>query len=160
MTGDGTATSVQELAEAGKIGKHEVIAQVLNEALPYIDALRGRTIVIKLGGSTLDHQRAALEDIVWLRGLGARPVLVHGGGSEITDWLAKLGIPAHFERGLRVTDAETLEVVRMVLIGKVNSEIVCLVGNLGGRAVGLSGLDGSLLIARARSRRSSATSAW
>jgi acetylglutamate kinase len=148
VTGDGTATSVQDLAEAGKIGKHEVIAQVLNEALPYIDALRGRTIVIKLGGSTLDHQRAALEDIVWLHGLGARPVLVHGGGSEISDWLAKVGIPARFERGLRVTDAETLDIVRMVLIGKVNSAIVCLVGNLGGKAVGLTGLDGSLLRAR------------
>ncbi len=148
MIGDGPATTVQDLAEAGKIGTHEVIAQVLNEALPYVDALRGHTIVIKLGGSTLEHQRAALEDIVWLRGLGARPVLVHGGGTEISDWLTKLGIPPRFERGLRVTDTATLEVVRMVLIGKVNSELVCLVGQLGGRAVGLSGLDGSLLVAR------------
>lgn len=146
MTDEGAATSVQELADAGRIGKHEVIAQVLNEALPYVDALRGRTLVIKLGGSTMEHQRAALEDVVWLRDLGARPVIVHGGGPEINEWLAKLSIPSHFERGLRVTDAETLDVVRMVLIGKVNSELVCLVGQLGGRAVGISGLDGSLLI--------------
>src|SRR5690349_2623126 len=117
---DGMATSVRELAEAGNVARHEVIAQVLKEAQPYIESLRGKTLVIKLGGSTLDNQRDALEDIVWLHGLGARPVLVHGGGPEINEWLARLGIPSRFERGLRVTDAQTLEVVRMVLAGKVN----------------------------------------
>ncbi len=145
---DGIMTSVGDLAAASQVARHEVIAQVLKEAQPYIEALRGQTIVIKLGGSTLENQRDALEDIVWLRGLGARPVLVHGGGPEINEWLGRLGIPARFERGLRVTDAATLDVVRMVLAGKVNGELVRLVSELGGRAVGLSGLDGLLMRAR------------
>jgi acetylglutamate kinase len=148
MIGDGTATSVDDLAAAGQMTRHEVIAQVLKEAQPYIESLRDRTLVIKLGGSTLENQRDALEDIVWLRGLGARPVLIHGGGAEINEWLARLGIPSRFERGLRVTDAQTLDVVRMVLTGKVNGELVCMLGQLGGRAVGLTGLDGALLRAR------------
>jgi acetylglutamate kinase len=140
--------SVGELAAASQVARHEVIAQVLKEAQPYIEALRGQTLVIKLGGSTLENQRDALEDIVWLRGLGARPVLVHGGGPEINEWLGRLGIPSRFEGGLRVTDGETLDVVRMVLVGKVNGELVRLVSALGGRAIGLSGLDGTLLRAR------------
>ena len=144
----GSSASVSELAEASSVTRHEVIAQVLKEAQPYIDALRDHTLVIKLGGSTLENQRDALEDIVWLRGLGARPVLVHGGGPEINEWLAKLGLPTRFERGLRVTDEATLDVVRMVLVGKVNGELVRLIGQLGGHAVGLSGLDGPLLRAR------------
>lgn len=144
----GSGASVSELARASQVERHEVIAQVLKEAQPYIDALRDHMLVIKLGGSTLDNQRDALEDIVWLRGLGARPALVHGGGAEINEWLGKLGIPSRFERGLRVTDAETLDVVRMVLAGKVNGELVRLIGELGGRAVGLSGVDGPLLRAR------------
>ena len=137
--------SVGELAAAFQVARHEVIAQVLKEAQPYIEALRGKTLVIKLGGSTLENQRDALEDIVWLRGLGAHPVLVHGGGAEINEWLGRLGIAPRFERGLRVTDAATLDVVRMVLVGKVNGELVGLLGALGGLAVGLSGLDGQLL---------------
>lgn len=145
---DGAPASVRELAAASQVERHEVIAQVLKEAQPYIEALRGHTLVIKLGGSTLENQRDALEDIVWLRGLGARPVLVHGGGPDINDLLSRLGIAPRFERGLRVTDAGTLDVVRMVLIGKVNTDLVCFVGSLGGRAVGLSGLDGGLLRAR------------
>ncbi|HEX6542546.1 MAG TPA: acetylglutamate kinase [Ktedonobacterales bacterium] len=140
--------SVDELAAASQVARHAVIAQVLREAQPYIEALRGRTLVIKLGGSTLDNQRDALEDIVWLRGLGAHPVLVHGGGPEINDWLDRLGLPRRFERGLRVTDAATLEVVRMVLAGKVNGDLVRMLASLGGRAVGLTGLDGGLLRAR------------
>ena len=145
---DGITASVRDLAAASRVERHEVIAQVLKEAQPYIEALRGHTLVIKLGGSTLENQRDALEDIVWLRGLGARPVLVHGGGSDINEMLGRLGIEPHFQRGLRVTDAATLDVVRMVLIGRVNTDLVCFVGNLGGRAVGLSGLDGGLLRAR------------
>ena len=130
---------------------------MLKEAQPYIEALRGHTLVIKLGGSTLENQRDALEDIVWLRGLGARPVLVHGGGAEINDWLERLGIPQQFRRGLRVTDAATLEVVRMVLAGKLNGELVRLVGELGGRAVGLTGSMAGCC-ARGGSTRSWATS--
>ncbi|MFI5271663.1 MAG: acetylglutamate kinase [Ktedonobacterales bacterium] len=137
--------SVGDLAAAFQVARHEVIAQVLKEAQPYIEMLRGKTLVIKLGGSTLENQRDALEDIVWLRGLGAHPVLVHGGGPEINEWLGRLGIAPCFVRGLRVTDAATLEVVRMVLAGKVNGDLVGLLGKLGGRAVGLSGVDGELL---------------
>ena len=143
----GTAT-VDELAAASQVAGHAIIAQVLREAQPYIEALRGRTLVIKLGGSALDNQRDALEDIVWLRGLGAYPVLAHGGGPEINEWLARTGLPRRFERGLRVTDAATLDVVRMVLAGKVNGDLVRLLVSLGGNAVGLTGLDGGLLRAR------------
>ena len=146
---DATAiASVGELAAASQVARHAVIAQVLREAQPYIETLRGRTLVIKLGGSTLDNQRDALEDIVWLRGLGAHPVLVHGGGPEINDWLERVGLPRRFERGLRVTDAATLEVVRMVLAGKVNGDLVRLLVSLGGKAIGLTGIDGGLLHAR------------
>jgi acetylglutamate kinase len=146
---DATAiASVGELAAASQVARHAVIAQVLREAQPYIETLRGRTLVIKLGGSTLDNQRDALEDIVWLRGLGAHPVLVHGGGQEINDWLERVGLPRRFERGLRVTDAATLDVVRMVLAGKVNGDLVRLLVSLGGKAIGLTGIDGGLLHAR------------
>jgi acetylglutamate kinase len=142
---EGTTTTVGEVAAASQLASHEVIAQVLKEALPYIEALRGQTLVIKLGGSTLENQCDALEDVVWLRSLGAHPVLVHGGGPEINEWLGQLGIEPRFERGLRVTDAATLDVVRMVLVGKVNSDLVRLLGQLGGRAIGISGVDGELL---------------
>ncbi|HLZ20632.1 MAG TPA: hypothetical protein VKQ30_00715, partial [Ktedonobacterales bacterium] len=101
MIGESATASVREMAQASQVERHEVIAQVLKEAQPYIEALRGHTLVIKLGGSTLENQRDALEDIVWLHGLGAHPVLVHGGGPEINEWLGKLGIPSRFERGLR-----------------------------------------------------------
>ena len=146
--GGSEVASVGDLAALGQMTPHEVIAQVLKEALPYIEALRGHFLVIKLGGSTLENQRDALEDIVWLRSLGAQPVLVHGGGPEINAWLERLGIPHRFERGLRVTDADTLDVVRMALAGKVNGELVQLLARLGGAAVGISGLDGGLLRAR------------
>lgn len=140
--------SIGELAERSQIAPHEVIAQALREALPYVEALRGHFIVIKLGGSTLESQRDALEDIIWLRSLGAQPVLVHGGGPEINAWLDRLSIPHRFERGLRVTDAETLEVVRVALAGKVNGELVQMLSRLGGRAIGLTGLDGGMLRAQ------------
>jgi acetylglutamate kinase len=145
---DITLGGVRALAEASQVAQHEVIAQVLKEAQPYIEALRGKTLVIKLGGSALENQRDALEDIIWLHGLGAQPVLVHGGGAEINEWLERLDIPTVFVRGLRVTDAMTLEVVRMTLAGKVNGELVRLIGELGGRAVGLTGVDGGLLRVR------------
>ncbi|MGO8949847.1 MAG: acetylglutamate kinase [Ktedonobacterales bacterium] len=148
VTSGGMPASVHDLAAASQVARHTVIAQVLKEAQPYLEQLRGKTLVIKLGGSTLENQLDALEDIVWLRGLGARPVLVHGGGSEINVWLQRLGIEPRFEHGLRVTDAETLTVVRMVLIGKINGDLVRLVSQLGGHAVGISGLDGQLLRAR------------
>jgi acetylglutamate kinase len=145
---DSADSMVTELAAVGHVTRHEVIAQVLKEAQPYIEALRGQTLVVKLGGAALIHQRDALEDIVWLSTLGARPVLVHGGGPEIDAWLARLNLPRRFVRGLRVTDEATLEVVRMVLIGRVNGDLVRFIGGHGGRAVGLSGIDGPLLRAQ------------
>lgn len=146
---DGTTASVREMARASHVQDHQVIAQVLREAQPYIEALRGCTVVIKLGGSTLEHGQDALEDIIWLRSLGAHPVLVHGGGPHINAWLERMGHQTTFVRGLRVTDAQTLEAVRMVLVGKVNGELVQAVHQRGGRAVGLSGIDGPILRARA-----------
>jgi acetylglutamate kinase len=127
------------------ISDHYLIAQVLSEALPYIDFLKGKTLVIKLGGSTLEHQRDVLQDIIWLRTLGARPVLVHGGGPYINEWLDKLQLPTRFENGLRVTDAQTLEVVRMVLLGQVNQSLVLMASQMGGKAIGLSGTDGGMV---------------
>lgn len=130
------------------INDQYLIAEVLTEALPYIDFLKGKTLVIKLGGSTLEHDRPVLQDIVWLYKLGIRPVLVHGGGPYINEWLDKLNIPTRFENGLRVTDAQTLEVVRMVLVGQVNSSLVLMASQLGGKAVGLNGTDGRMIRAR------------
>jgi len=125
-----------------------LIAQVLREAIPYIDFLKEKTLVIKLGGSTLENQRSVLQDIIWLQALGARPVLVHGGGPYINEWLDKLNMPTHFQNGLRVTDARTLDVVRMVLLGQVNAGLVLLASQLGGKAIGLSGTDGKMIYAR------------
>ncbi|HEY1353198.1 MAG TPA: acetylglutamate kinase [Ktedonobacteraceae bacterium] len=130
------------------IADHHVIAQVLREALPYIDFLKGKILVIKLGGSTLEHQRMVLQDIIWLRALGANPVLVHGGGPYINAWLTRLNIVPAFKNGLRVTDARTLEIVRMVLCGQVNRELVALAAQMGGRVVGLCGTDGQMIQAR------------
>lgn len=130
------------------IADHHVIAQVLREALPYIDFLKGKILVIKLGGSTLENQRMILQDIIWLRALGANPVLVHGGGPYINEWLNRLNIPAVFKDGLRVTDAQTLEVVRMVLCGQVNQGLVAMAAHMGGKVVGLCGTDGQMIQAR------------
>ena len=140
-------------ADGDVINNHHLIAEVLREALPYINYLKGKTLVIKLGGSTLEHQRGVLQDIIWLRSLGANPVLVHGGGPYINAWLEKLNVPAHFEDGLRVTDALTLDVVRMVLLGQVNQGLVLMATSMGGRAIGLSGTDGSMVQAKFISER-------
>lgn len=135
------------------ISDHLLIAQVMSEALPYIEFLKGKTLVIKLGGSTLEHQRDVLQDIIWLHTLGARPVLVHGGGPYINEWLTKLQLPTRFENGLRVTDAATLEVVRMVLLGQVNQGLVLMASQMGGKAVGLSGTDGGMVHAHIADER-------
>jgi acetylglutamate kinase len=139
------AISFSRTAEGDIVSDHHLIAQVLGEALPYIDFLRGKTLVIKLGGSTLEHQRDVLQDIIWLHALGVHPVLVHGGGPYINHWLTKLGIPTHFENGLRVTDEQTLNVVRMVLLGEVNQGLVLMASQMGGKAIGLSGTDGFMV---------------
>ncbi|MCT7954253.1 acetylglutamate kinase [Laspinema palackyanum] len=125
--------------------------KVLSEALPYIQQFAGRTIVVKYGGaamkdSTLKDQ--VMRDLVFLACVGVRPVLVHGGGPEINSWLDKLGIEPQFKNGLRVTDAPTMDVVEMVLVGRVNKEIVALISQAGGSAVGLCGKDGNLITAR------------
>ncbi len=124
---------------------NDALTAALLEALPYINYFAGKTIVVKIGGSTLGSGDTTLQDIVWLKSLGVEPVIVHGGGSAITDWLGKIGKPAKFVRGLRYTDEETMEVVRMTLAGKVNTELVATLTGLGGRAVGITGLDGQLL---------------
>lgn len=125
--------------------------QVLSEALPYIQQFAGRTIVVKYGGAAMKEsslKEKVIRDIVLLSCVGMRPVVVHGGGPEINTWLQKLGIEPQFKNGLRVTDAATMEVVEMVLVGKVNKEIVSLINQAGGKAVGLCGIDGNLIQAR------------
>ena len=142
------ATTFSMTSKGYDLSDHHLIAEVLREALPYIDFLKEKTLVIKLGGSTLEHQRIVLQDIIWLQALGARPVLVHGGGPYINEWLNKLNMPTRFENGLRVTDASTLEVVRMVLMGQINSGLVLIASQMGGKAIGLSGIDGNMISAR------------
>lgn len=124
-------------------------AEVLIEALPYIKRFFGQTLVIKLGGAAMGEDvDAFLEDVVLLRFVGMRPVLVHGGGPEISSWQRRLGIEPRFVNGLRVTDAPTMEVVKMVLTGKIGPDLVSRLHRLGGQAVGMSGEDGPTLLVR------------
>lgn len=128
-------------------------ANVLIEALPYIRTFFGKTFVIKYGGSTMgspEVKRAVMLDLILLKYVGLNPVLVHGGGPEIDSMLQRLGKKPEFVGGLRVTDPETMEIVQMVLVGKVNQEIVSQINRYGGKAVGLTGKDGNLIIARKR----------
>ncbi|RUT07901.1 acetylglutamate kinase [Dulcicalothrix desertica PCC 7102] len=125
--------------------------RVLSEALPYIQQFAGRTVVVKYGGAAMKDSElkdTVIRDIVFLSCVGLRPIVVHGGGPEINSWLDKLGIEAQFKNGLRVTDAPTMDVVEMVLVGRVNKEIVALINQAGGKAVGLCGKDGNLIKAR------------
>jgi acetylglutamate kinase len=124
------------------------IAEVLLEVLPYIEKHRGRTFVIKLGGSAMDKSdclASVARDVVLLQHLGIKPVLVHGGGPEISNYMDRLGIEPKFVQGLRVTDEQTLCVAQMVLIGLIGKRIVTAIHQAGGRAVGISGVDGGLL---------------
>jgi acetylglutamate kinase len=125
-------------------------ARLIAAGVRYAAAWRGRTVVVKYGGSVLDATGAGtvVEDLVLLKGAGVNPVLVHGGGPEITRMLDRLGKQTRFVRGLRVTDAETMEVVEMVLAGRANKALVTMIGAAGGSAVGLSGKDAGLLRAR------------
>lgn len=128
-------------------------AEVLAQALPYIQRFRNKTIVVKLGGSFMGdpHLGASLAaDVVLMHSVGIKPVVVHGGGPQITELLGRLGKTTEFRDGHRVTDAESLEVTRMVLVGKVNREIVTSINRHGPLAVGLSGEDGGLLVAQRR----------
>src|SRR6202165_4653764 len=126
-------------------------AKVLVEALPYIKRFHGRVVVIKVGGNAIEQARdETLLDVVLLRYVGMQPVLVHGGGPEITAMSERLGGQATFPKGLRITDDKTMEVVKMVLTGKVNPDLVAMINRLGGQAVGMSGEDGpSIKIGRA-----------
>ncbi len=125
-------------------------AKVLIEALPYIRNYNGKILVVKYGGNAMTSEelkKAVMGDIVLLRLIGVKVVLVHGGGPEISETLTALGKKSEFIDGLRVTDAETVGVVQMVLAGKINKSLVSLIGSLGGRAIGLSGMDDQMLIA-------------
>ena len=126
-------------------------AQVLVEALPYIQRFHGRTLVVKLGGAAMEEaaaRDAVLQDLVLLRFVGLRPVLVHGGGREITALSDRLGLDTQFVAGLRVTDEPTMEVAKMVLTGKITPDLVAAIHRLGGRAMGLSGEDGPTILVR------------
>jgi len=128
-------------------------AEVLIEALPYIRAFQGKTLVIKYGGAAMeqaDLKEQFAKDVLLLRLVGIRPVIVHGGGPQIGALMKRLGKEPRFVGGMRVTDEETVQIVEMVLVGKINKEIVGLINLHGGRAVGLSGKDASLLVAHKR----------
>src|SRR5438105_11907226 len=123
-------------------------AHILAEALPYIREFSGRTVVVKYGGHAMENAELAelfATDVVLMRLVGMNPVVVHGGGPQITDLMRRLGKEPEFVDGLRVTDAETVDIVRMALVGKVNREIVASVNQHGSYAVGLSGEDAGLI---------------
>jgi acetylglutamate kinase len=131
-------------------------AEVLLEALPYLQAFHGKTLVIKYGGAAMekaDLKEQFGRDVLLLRLIGLRPVIVHGGGPQIGALMKRLGKEPRFVGGMRVTDPETMEIVEMVLGGKINKEIVSLINVHGAHAVGLSGKDGNLLLARKRMHR-------
>jgi len=126
-------------------------ATTLMEALPYIRRFSGKTFVIKYGGHAMADERLKASfalDVIMLRSLGINAVIVHGGGPQINQTLKRYGIVSEFVRGMRVTDSETMSVVEMVLVGQVNQEVVGYLNQHGGRAVGLSGKDGTLLFAK------------
>src|ERR1035438_2550974 len=126
-------------------------ANTLMEALPYIRRFSGKTFVIKYGGHAMADEKLKSSfalDVIMLKSLGINAVIVHGGGPQINQTLKRYGIVSEFVRGMRVTDAETMSVVEMVLVGQVNKEVVGYLNQHGGRAVGLSGKDGTLLLSK------------
>jgi acetylglutamate kinase len=128
-------------------------ARVLLEALPFIQEHRGKVVVVKVGGAVMDAApltRSFAEDLALLQHVGIRPLVVHGGGPQVTEVSARLGLEARFVDGHRVTDGPTLDVAKMVLAGKLNTEVVATLQGGGVRAVGLSGVDGGLVVARRR----------
>ncbi len=123
-------------------------AEILVEALPYIQALNGRTVVIKYGGNAMiseELKNSVMEDITLLKYIGVNPVVVHGGGPDITRTLKQLNIESEFVNGLRKTDSATMEVAQMVLVGKTNKEIVSLLSQKGGKAIGICGIDDNMI---------------
>ena len=138
------------------MSSHAQQAQTLVEALPYIQKFTGKTIVVKYGGNAMisdELRQAVMKDIILLHLVGIRVVVVHGGGPEISETMQKLGKEAVFVDGLRVTDKETVDIVQMVLAGKVNKTLVNLIQTKGGHAVGLSGIDGGILEATIKDER-------
>ncbi len=131
-------------------------AEILTQALPYIQNYYNKIVVVKYGGNAMindDLKQQVMEDVVLLTLIGAKVVLVHGGGPEITDMLGKVGKQSVFVDGLRVTDKETVEIVQMVLAGKVNKSLVNLIEMKGGKAMGISGIDGHLIEAESKDER-------
>ena len=123
-------------------------AEVLTQALPYIQKYNGKTIVVKYGGNAMisdELRHAVMSDLVLLTLVGIRVVVVHGGGPEISEMLSKIGKKSEFIDGLRVTDKETVDIVQMVLAGKVNKTLVNMLEKYGGKAMGISGMDGRLI---------------
>ena len=124
-------------------------AEFLLEAMPYIEKYQNKILVIKYGGNAMlndEFKQSVMRDLTLLRLVGIKVVLVHGGGPEISQTLKRMGIESRFVNGLRYTDAETAEVVRMVLAGKVNKELVHMLCSMGAKSIGLSGIDGGLLL--------------
>jgi acetylglutamate kinase len=153
MAGGEPVVTVETMTAVGRGYSPEQRTRALIEALPYIQRFRGAVVVVKFGGNAMvdpDLSRTFAEDIVLLRSVGMKPVVVHGGGPQIGQLLGRLGIESEFRDGLRVTDADTLEVVRMVLVGKVGRDIVGEINVHGAYAVGLSGEDGGLIRAAVR----------
>jgi acetylglutamate kinase len=126
-------------------------AEALIHALPYIQAFKGKTVVVKYGGNAMINaalKAAVIQDLIFMSCVGIKTVLVHGGGPEIEAMLSALGKESRFVQGLRYTDAETMDIVQMVLCGKVNKDITALIQQAGGKALGLCGIDGGLLQGR------------
>jgi acetylglutamate kinase len=147
VSGEGRGTPV------GPRQDPSIAVDVLLQALPYIERFRGAVVVVKFGGNAMSSPELFddfAKDVVMMHRVGMRPVIVHGGGPQIGDWLARLGKTSEFVDGRRVTDAETLEVAQMVLIGKVNSDIVTALNTFGPVAVGLTGTDAMMLRAEAK----------
>ncbi len=131
-------------------------AEVLVQALPYIQKYTGKVVVVKYGGHAMLNEQLkqqVMEDIVLLRLIGVEIVLVHGGGPEISELMDRLGMVPEFVDGLRVTDQATMDLVQMVLAGKINKSLVGLLGSKGGRAMGLSGIDGQMIVAKCKDER-------
>ena len=131
-------------------------AEILTQALPYIKRYIGKIVVIKYGGNAMINEqlkKQVMEDITLLSTIGIKIVLVHGGGPEISEMMNKVGKKAEFVNGLRVTDKETMDIAQMVLAGKVNKNLVNLIGSIGGKAMGISGMDGHLIEAKIKNEK-------
>ncbi|KAL9997760.1 putative acetylglutamate kinase [Helianthus debilis subsp. tardiflorus] len=145
-----SSSSQQTLAQTLTTTPAKTRVKILSEALPFIQSFRGKTVVVKYGGAAMKSealQASVIADLVLLSCIGLRIVFVHGGGPEINHWLNRLGIQSSFLNGLRVTDASTMEIVSMVLVGKVNKHLVGLINKAGATAVGLCGTDGRIFTA-------------